>query len=101
MTEARMRPPRSTAPNTTAFRSQYAVCMFQPLRATSRRYDSRGFPPTNVSSTSTSPDNGSASVSAMSWLRILLNILHAVLYVTPSARSNCLAETPHRVLVMR
>jgi len=44
----------------------------------SGRSDSRGFPPTNVSSASTAPDSG-ASSCVISWFRILLNIRHAVL----------------------
>ena len=46
------------------------------------------------------PDVGTPS-SAISCFRIRSAMRHAVLYVTPSSRSNCFAEIPQRVLAIR
>lgn len=64
MTRARTFPPRSTMPSTVGFASRKA--------ATARTSGSllRGFPPHEVSSTSTSPDRGSSPSSVISSVRI-------------------------------
>jgi len=75
----RIRPFRSTAPNAT--RRGFVAGPRGGIPAAIRflRSDWRIFPPTNVSSASTSPDSGAASSCVIRWLRMRLNIRHAVL----------------------
>src|SRR5690606_30972657 len=60
----------------------------------------RAFPPMNVSSTSTSPDNLPPSCSSCNTRRKRCIINHALFCVIPSARLISYEETPFLALVM-